>query len=273
MHSRRSVLAGTGAVLGTAALGGCSVLDSGGGGDGGSAGYTDWFYESDADSATFSVAQYAEVTGIDGLPEEFVPSQLIGIPIEDMDYAVNFGANSLYEGSFDADEFRSGLETEGELTLEADGELDGYDMYAVAGLDYRVALRDGRAVLGATDSLEQFLDAGAGEVDRLVDTNDDADEFTDELGTSHSVDGRVKLSDDASPSEMRENVVAAGQNVNYGTDTVEFRQVVLFETEDGVDEEAVRSDYEDNDDLSDLSSSSDGRLATVTYTRPMSDLV
>lgn len=271
MHSRRSVLAGCGAVLGAAALGGCNVLDSGGGGAGASV-YSDWFYEPDADSVAFTFLQYAEVAEIDGLPEGFLASEFVGIPIEEFDHAVNIASNSLYEGSFDADEFRDGFESEQGLSLEAEGQLDGYDLYAVGVVDYQIALRDGRAVFGATDSLEQFLDAGAGEVDRLVDTNDDADEFVGELGAGHGVSGRIKLSDDASPGEMRENVVAGGEQVNYGDDTVEYEQVVLFETEADVDEEAVRSDYEDDDDLSDVSSSSDGRFVTVTYTHPTSDL-
>lgn len=274
MPSRRDFVRTIGGIAGAVAFAGCNVLDSGGGGDGGWTGYTDWMYVPDADDATFSVDQYAEVAGIDGLPDELVPDGLPGIPTEDVDHSVNFETgNSLYEGSFDASQLRNGLESDEETTLEADGELYGYDAYVVEETGERIALRDGRAVVGLSDSWERFLDAGAGEVDRLVDENDAADALTAELGAGHSVSGRVILSDDANPFYwLGENVVAEGRSNDYGSDTTEFRQVALFETESDADEEAIRSNFE-GDDYSDVSSSSDGRVVTVTYTRPTSDLV
>lgn len=270
MHSRRSVLSGCGAVLGTAALGGCSVRNSGGGGDGGWPGYTDWLYVPDTDDTLFIVDQYAEVAGIDGLPDELVPDEVLGIPTEDVDHSVSFEWETLYEGSFDASQLRNAFESEEEFTVVADGELRGYDVYVVEETGQRIAFRDGRAVVGVHDSLERFLDTGAGEVDRLVDENDDANVLTAELDAGHSVRGDVKLSDDANTFNwLGEKVVAAGSNVEYGSDTAEFQEVVVFETEADVDEEATRSNFE-GDDYWDVSSSSDGRVVTVTYTRPTS---
>lgn len=271
MHSRRTFVTGCGAVLASAGLSGCNVLDSGGGGGSPSA-YTDWSYEADADVATFSYLQYAEVASVEELPEGFVDEEVLGIPIEEFDHEVRFQSHSVFEGSFDASEFRTGLEEEQGWTLEEDGEQSGYQFYGVSDQSMRIGLQDGRAVIGPSEEIGTFLDAGAGEVESLADVNDDFDELTSELGTGHSVSGRVKLSGDAQSFAMGETEVARGSTTQYGSDVTEATEVVLFETADDVDEESARSNYEDRDEISDLSSSVDGRAVTLTFTVQTDDL-
>lgn len=287
MHSRRSVLAGCGALTASTALSGCSFLDSdggdgdggsgGGGGDGGGGGgggdrgqYTDWSHEVDADLAAFSYAQIGEIASVDGLPDGFVPDELLGIPVEDMDHQVTFQSNTAYEGSFDAGQLRSGLESQEGPTLEEDGEQSGYQLYTVSGQQTRVGIRDGRAVVGPADQLATFIDAGAGDVGSLVDANEDFDDLTSELGSDHSVSGQVKLTSDA--ESFGETEVAKGSNTEFGAEDIEFTQVTLFETAEETDEQSVRGSLEGQTNVSDLSVSTSGRVVTATFTRPTDSL-
>lgn len=275
MHSRRSVLAGCGAAVATTALSGCSFLESGGGGGGGGGRgqYTDWSHEVDAELAAFSYAQIGEIASVDGLPDGFVPNELLGIPVEDMDHQVTFQSNTVYEGSFDAGQLRSGLEGQEGPTLEEDGEQSGYQLYTVSGQQARIGIRDGRAVVGPADQLATFIDAGAGDVGSLVDANEDFDDLTSELGTDHSVSGQVKLASDAESRSFGETEVARGTNTEFGAEDIEFTQVTLFETAEDTDEQSVRGSLEGQTNVSDLSVSTSGRVVTATFTRPTDSLV
>lgn len=270
MHSRRSVVAGCGAVLASATLSGCGFLDSSGGS--GRSEYTDWAYEADVDVASFTYLQYGELASTDGLPEDLLSDELLGIPVEEFDHHVTFDSQTVYEGSFDADELRAGLESDLGTTLQEEGgERAGYQLYSVGERPVRVGLQDGSGVIGAGQKFDAILDAGAGEGDRLVDSNDDFDELTSELGVRHSVNGRVNLSSDAASFTTDEAVVATGNNTDFGAEITEFEEVVLYETaedaESADDENAIRSDYEEFDGISDVSSNVDGRVVTITYTQ------
>lgn len=266
------MLAGCGAVLASSVLSGCSVLNSGSGGSGRSA-YTDWSYDADVELVGFSYFQYAEIAGIDGLPDDFMDDEILGIPIEEFDHRVAFDSHSVIQGSFSADEFRTGLEDSQDLTLQEADERSGYQFYSIEGQSSQIGFRDGSVVIGPSETMDTFLGAGTGEVDSLVDVNDDFDEFTDELGADHSVNGRVKLSSDARSFSMTEAQLARGSTTEYGPDVTESTRVVLFESEDAVDEESVKSNFEGRESVSDVSASTDGRVVTVTYTRPTEDLV
>lgn len=272
MHSRRSVVAGCGAVLASTALSGCGILDSDGGGGSGGGVYTDWSYEADVDLASFSYLQYAELASIDGLLEGFLNDELLGIPIEQFDHRIGFQAYTVVEGSFGASEFRTGYEDEQNVTLEEADERSGYQFYGVSGQPTQIGLRDGSAVLGPSQGMDAFLDAGTGESDSLVGANDDFDALTSELGVNHSVSGSVKLSSDAGSTSMAEAEMATGGATEYGPDVTNFKQVVLFETPDDVDEDSVRSNFEGQDQFSDLSTSVDGRAVTATFTIQTADL-
>lgn len=270
MHSRRSVLAGCGAVIASAALSGCSVLDSGGGGSGRSD-YTDWSYEADVDVASFNYLQYGELVSTDGLPADLLPGEVLGTPVEEFDYQVTFDSQRVYEGSFDAADFRTGLEEQLGGTLQADDdEREGYQLYSVSERPTRVGLQDGSAVVGTAEKFDAMIDAGAGERERLVDVQDDFDELTRRLGTRHAVNGRVKLSSDATFGR-EDAVVAAGSTTQFGADVTEFEEVVLFETaedaETATEEDSIESNYAEVEGISDLSSSVDGRVVTVSFTQ------
>lgn len=274
MHSRRSVLAGCGALAASTALSGCSFLESGdGGGGGGRSQYADWSHEVDAELAAFSYAQIGEIASIDGLPDGFVPDELLGIPVEDMDHQVSFQSNTAYEGSFDADQLRSGIEGQEGPTLEEDGEQSGYQLYSVSGQQTRVGIRDGRAVVGPANQLATFIDAGSGEVGSLVDANGDFDDLTSELGTDHSVSGQVKLASDAESRSLGEAEVAMGTSTEFGAEDIEYTQVTLFETAEDTDEQSVRGSLEGQNNVSDLSVNTSGRVVTATFTRATDSLV
>lgn len=259
---RRDVIVGCGALAGTATLPGCSALPFGGD-DGGqdASEYADWIPTVDAPSASFSAVRHADIAAVDGLPEGFLQEEVLGVPAEDVDQEITLDRARVLEGSFDAATVRDGVEAE-DVTLQQDGEYQGYQRYAFAETDgVTVGLGDGTAVLAPTDLFERLVDANRGDAERLVDANEDFELLVDELGVADVVTGTVLV--DGDTDEPRR---ADGQRVDIRESDSERTHVVVFATESGVDEEGVRADYAERAGASNVTSSVDGRVVTVSYT-------
>lgn len=264
MNSRRSFLTGCGAVLAGSALSGCGLLDSGGGS--GRSRYTDWTFEPGQAFASVHYTQPSTIANIVGAPEEIREFDIFGIAQDTIDHYLTFqGSLQRYEGSFTADEFRTGYEESWEITFEADGERSGYQLYTAKPYAERIGLKDGEAVMSNSGEFETFLDAGTGDTDTLADVNENFDLLTSELGVSHRVHGIVKLSSDAESIPMEDGQVAIGSSTEFGSEGTNHGGVAVFESEDAVDIDSVVDNVEDRDEVTDLTSSEDGRVVTYSY--------
>lgn len=263
MRTRRSMLAGCGAVLGTATLAGCSVLESG---SGGPPDYSDWFYAASAPHVGFTYLQLEEMLEVEGIGEGFTFEADLGIPVERVNEQVRYRSSVVLWGAFSAEELTSGLEEAQELSLEPLDSTLGYQRYRHDDSEYYdLAVRDGAAVIGRERPVDPLLEAGEEGTDRLIDEHDDLDLLVNELGLDQQVSGTIELDDG---SLLPGAQVATGRTVEYGAEAHLIRRVVVFETESDVDEAGVRSEWAGEDRVQDLSTSTDGRLVIATYRAP-----
>lgn len=272
MVTRRSLLAGCGAVLGATATSGCSALPIGdGGGDDGSGTYRDWIHDVDRDFAIFTAVQPSTVVSIDGLPDGVAGTAPYGLANEDIDWQLNLESSTVLRGSFDSATVRDQLEQRRQLTLSADGEYEEYQLYTTSEASLAVGVRDDVTVVSDVPTLERMVDASRGEGERLVDANDDFELLTDELDTGHVVTGSVDLAGGDGGGQRPQ--VASGSRYEYGAEETEQSSVVVFRTADAADEEQVRAQIEQSNlDVSDLESTTDGRVVQLSFTIQTEDL-
>lgn len=271
MPTRRAVLAGLGATASAVALAGCNGNPLGGDGGSPASEYTDWMPATDQDQFTFSVLAVGDLAGVDELPEGMLPEQLYGVDVEDFDQNLSYSNADVLEGSFERETVRQGIENDLDLTLQEDGEYADFTRYGVDGLNVDLAIREGAVVIAPTDQLESVVDAERGETDRIVDASDDFDLLTTELGTGDLVSGSLRSSTGTESNFFGANELASGQRADVSDSDTEVTHVFVFGTEDDVDESGVRGRYENQSNTTDVSSSADGRVATVDYTVPTGD--
>lgn len=193
MYSRRSMLAACGTVVGTTALSGCSSLLSSGDGDE-SRTYEEWIPDEGGSRLAFSAARRSEAVSIDGVPDGVMGEPRYGLANEDVALEVYNGSSRVLRGSFDSGTVREAIEEDRGLNLEADGSLNGYELYVATGDSEPTVGNNGDVtVIGNNDALERMIDASLGDADRSVDVNDDFALLVDLLGTGHSVSGTVGL--------------------------------------------------------------------------------
>lgn len=269
MPTRRAVLAGVAGAASSTALAGCNGSPLGGDGGSDASEYTDWMPTADDDDAVvFSAIGVADLADIEGVPDGMLPDQQYGVDVENFDLNVRYLDADVFEGTFEPETIRDGIETDLDLTLQERDEYGDFQRYGVEGRGVAVALRSGAAIFAPSDQLESVVDAERGDGERIVDTNDEFDALTSELGTGDLVAGSLRFDADSDSQFFGENELASGQRAVAGDDDTEVTHVFVFTTEDDADESGIRQRYENQSNASDVSSSVDGRVATVGYTVP-----
>lgn len=276
MQTRRQLLASCGVAAGATTLSGCSGLPFGDDddGDGEPPAYTDWLPDvdagwlSDADAVTFGSTRVEDVATIEDVPDGVVDDQILGLPVEEYERQTVLSSTTVLTGTFEASAIRDGIEDELGGSLESDGEYSDFQRYGGQIPDLTVGITDGVAVLSPPDAFESVVDASRGDADRLVDVHEDADRLATELGDGHVVVGRAGLGEDATTAFTRDGQVAAGNHFDVGGARTEQTRFVLFASADDADADAVRGEFEDRQDVSDLEATTEGRLVRVTFTAP-----
>jgi hypothetical protein len=320
--SRRSFLktSGLAALLGVVGTAGCleTVDDAVGGGP---PDYANWLYDPaevyDSDYVGFGTFDVQSVyENEDELPEgmmdqveevneeadfvdldamENVTGIAYGLPNQDLG-----GGSMVVSGEFDVDAITAEIENEApeeyETTTHGDFTLytmtrehpaeDGPDTnsatVAVSGDHVLVGGMQAPGVTSA-DAVTTMIDAGGGDVPRLHEENEDADELVSQLGDATLVVGGTfdadltNFTDDATPDEVVDAVddlVAVGVASDVDGDSVEHTMALVYATEDDAStedvEDALDRVEETNDpagdQLEDRSVSRDGRAVLVSTT-------
>ncbi|RXK49262.1 hypothetical protein [Halorientalis pallida] len=160
---------------------------------------------------------------------------------------------------------RSGVSTErrGAYTLYYGGELDG-----TVALADGVVLSGSSAEMDSTANVESLIDAKAGETDRYTTQGEDMATITGVLGSGTFLGGSTseRVTETALESGLFEGQVGYGYADTVRGETMETREVFLFDEPASVDMESVDAyrDIELFDDFSRISASQNGRVVLVT---------
>lgn len=240
----------------------------------------------------------------------------LGIDVEDVSMDLSLPEARIITGSFDTEAVKSELTAEpvdsstpsgfgsstsssGSTQYESDSSYNNYEIYVQAEPETSpnaFAVGDGTIIQGqrvpnatnqsdpvdAPTVVEGIIDAGAGDADRYVDSNDTFSTLTDALNNGVQVSFTVRANAVGSDNGANENipagrfegVVAEGQADSINGGTTESQYVFVFDSEGDVDEGGIQEWVEANDtgngslaNLSDLSVNTNGNTATVTGTR------
>jgi len=213
------------------------------------------------------------------------------------------GGSMVVSGEFDVDAITAEIEeespeavetrTEGDYTLytftterQGDDEDDAVDTNsATIAVSGEQVLVGGMRAPDATseDAVTTMIEAESGDVARLHDENEDADELVSQLGDATLVMGGTfdanltNFTDEATPDEVVavvDDLVAVGAASDVNGDTVEHVMAFVYEDGDAAsteDVEAVLDNVEEmsdraEDQLEDRSVSKDGRTVLVSTT-------
>jgi len=261
--------------------------------------YTEWLPApssvGDEDHYAFTYLDMASIeSNEDELgPAEYDPDDTEGrwAPLDidwtDVSNLVLFSDSFVAEADFDRDEAISTLE--GEEYTE-DSTYEGYTIMLSEYEDEAIAIGDG-VVVGAsatnpegedgdTSDVETIIDTKAGAADRYID-DEDLSVLTEELGRATSVTGRTTEQPDFPDPEDAEfeNMVARGSNSVIDGETTDRKWVVVYESEDDADTDALEEWVNQNDnygdqfdDVDDISYDTRGRLGIITGTSDTEDL-
>lgn len=188
----------------------------------------------------------------------------------------------------------------GSTEYESDGEYNGWELfvqsepdtspnaYAIGNGNILEARRapnrsNDASEVEATGVAEGIIDTGTNGDDRYVDNNDTFKSLTDKLDNGVSLNANMLQheigSDDGAneniPAGAFEGVVATGQSTAINGGTTKKKWVFVYDSEGDVDQGDVDEWIEANNTgegslsrYNDLSSSTDGNVATVTGTIP-----
>lgn len=298
MPSRRDVLAGPGALIGSATLAGCSGILGGGeedpedvgddeqgnvsgddeqenvGGDEAPA-YVDWIPAREEAVVDFAAYRPADVRSVDDAPDtafQTLEADVAPVSVADVEQVVDFWHSTVIEGDFEAAEMREAV-VESDDAVTARGEsYGGFERYAAAERDEEYGIRDGTVLTTPPEQFETTVDAHEGDADRLVEQRDDFEWVTRELGTAELVSGTVRFDSGARTTRLDDGEVATARRLAVSEGDSEGAMVLLFESADDVDEAAVSRPIEDDDRRTLEDVSVDGRLARASYTIATADL-
>lgn len=251
MVSRREFVVGGVAVAATAGIAGCSRLPFVGG-----AGYADWTPARDSEYVQIIATRPADMAEVDDL-EEVDEEYRWDVDPADVDFHLeSFSGWSVTEGDLSMSDVEDTLDAD----LESGGGHAGYDRYSDESVDVEVAFDDGTVVAGRSASVvEDVVDAGEGDGDRLVDEHDDVGRVRDVIDDGDA----VILGAVPEPAEDDEEV-AWGISFDFAEGQSDLVYAIVYRDEDVADEEQLREDLEDDDAISDLSVSRDGRVVEVS---------
>jgi len=298
-YSRRTVLrrslatAGAGALVSTA---GCSSIPNP---LGGGAPYASWLPDpdeiGDSDHYRFNYFNLGEIESNEDNVDDFEGSELeefwspLDIDWEDVSNLTAFGplfglSTLAIEADYNKDDQISTLEDE---DYDEDSEYNGYTIMLSDNEEDAVAL-NGNAVIttsatddsgdgtpegGDTDKVETVIDAKKGNVDRYQQANEDMKALTSALGGGTVITGRTTDEpDEATPADGDfENMVAKGSSSKINGDTVKEKWVVVYDSEDDVDQGDLEDWVDENSDddqefadVEDISYNTNRRKGIVT---------
>lgn len=251
MVSRRGFVVSGAAVAATAGIAGCSQLPFVGG-----ARYADWTPVPDRDYVQVVASRPAEMAEVDDL-ESAEEEYLWDVDPVDVDFHLwSFLGWGVTEGDLSMQDVEDAVESD----LESAGEYAGYDRYSAGDGDVEVAFDEGTVVRGDSAAVvEALVDAREGDGERLVDENDDVGTVHDAIGDGDA----VVLGAVLEPEEDDEEV-AWGVAFDFAEGESDLVYASVFRDEDVADEERIRSNLEDDDAISDVTVSRDGRVVEVT---------
>lgn len=262
MYRRRAFLATCGAVVGSTALGGCGRL---GDTETGLTEYSDWLPAETDSVEGFAFARPAGFTDLRGPPPGHRLPSDVGVEPEEIDTYLSDSEVLAVEPSLDPGALVERTRQAGDRELRHEGERDGYDRY-VADDGTQLAIDDSVAVYGESRNVQAVLDARHGGADRLVDDSQSARLLAEALGAGDLVWGAVKLVPGETSLRFPEGQRASGERVDVEAEELLRRRVAVFEDEDETDTSILRRYLPEN--ATDVSSSQDGRVATVRFTDP-----
>lgn len=251
MVSRREFVVGGAVVAATAGVAGCSRLPFVGGG-----GYADWTPAQGSEYVQIIATRPAEMADVDDL-EDVDEEYRWDVDPGDVDFhLVSLSGWSVTEGDLSVSDVEDAFDAD----LESAGEHAGYDRYSDVQANAEVAFDDGTVVAGrSADVVEDVVDAGEGDGDRLVDENDDVGTVRDVIG-----DGDAVILGAVPEPEEDDDEIAWGIAFDFAEGQSDLVYAVVFRDEDVADEERLRENLEDDDAISEFSVSRDGRLVEVT---------
>lgn len=181
MTTRRRFLCGLGGAV-PATLAGCTgILDSGSASD-----YEplDWIPDSLSEQPSAQVIDVAAIGDAVGLEEAGWDQTLWGLEPDDIDTyvvaATGQKQSHVLDGDIDSDAVLSWLD-DTPFSVAEDGEYGGFDRYSgdalTVGFDDAVAV-----VAESADLFETTVDAGGGEAQRAIDSDDEFELFVDLVG-------------------------------------------------------------------------------------------
>lgn len=298
MQSRREVLRTTagGAGVGLlAALAGCSdetsADDENGNGTGnesdGNGGetvdeaaaldYTDWIYEPGELSRNSIGAMRTDIEPVlDAKPsyaEEIRSNQLDGygeeLEPEDVDTIVSVGGANVISGAFDPNAVIdsmpvSGAEEYGDYELYEEEEAN-----ATVATDGEQLVRSestGYQSFDPREEIELLIDTRAGDAVRFADESDHFNQIYTE-NASADLEYVFVYAESAVEDASDDAVIARYERANFDSSEVSGELVELYNSEDGIDLDEIRSQYESADvEVDDISR--DGRIVTVEVRVP-----
>lgn len=308
------------ALLGVVGTAGCLETVENAVGGGGAPGYANWLYDPaevhDSDYVGFGTFDVRTVyENEDELPDEMIDQveevndEFEFVDLEAMENVTglaygqpnrNVGGGSMVaSGEFDVDAITDEIEAETTEDYETGAHGD-YTLYTMtrerANVDdgaetnsVTIAVSGEHVIVGgmqapdvsSEDAVTTMIGAESGEVDRLQDGNEDADELVSQLGDASLVTGGTfdanltNFTDEATPDDVVDvvdDLVAVGLASDVSGETVEHTMAFVYEDadaastddmEDAVDEVQEKSDRAD-DQLEDVAVSKSSRTVLVS---------
>jgi len=162
-------------------------------------------------------------------------------------------------------------ESDADVSEESVG---GYTLYSAESGGSDIAVTEGTVILGPEDgsseSVETVIGTDNGEVDRYAEMNEDMDALVDALGQGTLVIGETmnEIEETDIEAEQFRGQVAVGAAIEINGASADVETVVVFDSEDDIDMDAIGNSTESDafEDYNDVSSSRSGRTVTITGT-------
>lgn len=273
MPSRRELLGACGGAIGTA-LAGCSVLPLDENGGEGDRDYREWFPQTQEPAIDFFTARYADLADVDGVPDHRTSGEWSGLTVERMERFVYSNLVNVVRGEFDAATIREATTESSGVSLEERDPYGDFRRYYHPVTGTELAIEDGLLVVSRSASLTDLIDVYRGDEPGLLDRNDTFERATSEVGSGHTLEGYLELGDLPVDGGDRDGPDRVGvfEDFEAAPETCEITRLVVFATEDVVDESRVRDALDEERHVTVVDSSVDGRTVTVRGTRPTETL-
>lgn len=289
---RRTVLKTTGAALATGLLGSTAGCLGGGSGK-----FANWmhppgeFTDVDHYRATYyDISAFVEHE--DNIPsdtfdlyEGFVEESVsaVGVDFDEISSMLTTNVSTHYSVEQKKEDLVAELE---DNDFDDEDELEGFTTFLGPDEQFAVAVKNKQVVTAEKgenplDVVEYAVEAGAGAEDRYVDESEDMKLLTEEVdeGTITYVETQEEADSTDVENGQFDHQVGSGGHFDFEGKTASATRVILFEGKDDVDMDEITEwsemDGTDEpfDDFDDISVSQSGRLATVTATIDLDDLL